>query len=110
MWDPTSSEITEQEYATMNYKGEVITLEATARGNSYQLDDANFGLALENEVAVSRVGLSNSTAKPKVDYLTLRKKWGISPEIVNKKLQVTTKSGIRNVLHMSLSQGFMMND
>ena len=77
MWDPTSSEFSKQEATNMNYRGEVITCKATARGDSfinyvgtcdaaYITVDANFGLALENEVVVSRVGVSNSTAKPKV--------------------------------------------
>ena len=48
--------------------------------------DENSGLVLENEVSVSRVGVSNSTAKPKVYYLTLSKKWGISPGISTKTL------------------------
>ena len=78
--------------------------------NSDITDDANFGLALENEVSVSRVGVSNSTAKSKVDYLTLSKKWGTSPEIAKKKLQFTTYSGIRTVLRLSLSQRFRTND
>ena len=52
------------------------------------IDDANFGLALENEVAVSRVGVSDSTAKPKVDYLNLSKNWGISPEIAKKNYKL----------------------
>ena len=66
-------------------------------------DDANFGLALENEVAVSIVGVSNSTAKTKEDDLTLRKKCVISPDILKKKLQVTTQRGIRTVLNSYLS-------
>ena len=48
------------------------------------IDDANFGLALENEVAVSRVGVPNSTAKPNIYYLTLSNNWVISTEIENK--------------------------
>ena len=51
-------------------------------------NDTNYGLALENEVAVSRLGVSNSTAKPKVYYFTLSKNWGISIDIANKTLQV----------------------
>ena len=39
------------------------------------IDDENLGLALENEVAVFRVVLSDSTAKPNIDYLILSKKW-----------------------------------
>ena len=94
----------------MNYRGEVITGEDAARGEiiidsvgtcdtADITDDANVGLDLENEIAVSRVGVSNSTAKPKVDYFNLSKKWGISPDIENKKLQVTNQSGIRTVLY-----------
>ena len=93
VWDPTSSEFAEKDDASMNYRGEVITREATASGKfvinlvgtcadaAAIKDDESFGLTLENEVAVSRVGVSNSTAKPKIDYLTLRKKWSIFPYI-----------------------------
>ena len=72
----------------MNCRGEVVTREATESfliksiGTCNDADirnDANFGLALENEVSVSIVGLSKSTANPKVDYMTLSQKWGISP-------------------------------
>ena len=67
----TSSEFSKQEYTNMKYIGEFIICEAIARGiflnNSIgtctdvadTTDDANFGLALEIEVAVSRVGVSN---------------------------------------------------
>ena len=33
MWDPTSSEFSEQVAATMNYRCKVITCEATSRGD-----------------------------------------------------------------------------
>ena len=57
VWNPTSSEFSEQEAANMNYRGEVITREATARGNfvinlagicnaADITDDEKFGLAL----------------------------------------------------------------
>ena len=66
VWNPASSKLAEQEATIMNYRGELITREATARGefvinsvgtcNAADItDDAQFGLALENEVAVSRV-------------------------------------------------------
>ena len=42
--------------------------------------------------------------------MTLSKKWSISPEIEKKILQVTTKSGIRTILHPFLSQRFRTND
>ena len=69
VWYPTSSEFADQEAATMKYRGEVINREATARGKfvinsvgtcvdaAYITDDEKFGLALENEVALSRVGV-----------------------------------------------------
>ena len=68
VWDSTSSEFADQEDATMNYRGEVVTHGDTARGkfviNSIGTcdaaditDDANLGLALENKVAVPRVGV-----------------------------------------------------
>ena len=83
----------------MNYIGEVITYEAISRVKcvinsvgtcnvSDITDGTKFGLALENEVTVSRVVVSNSTAKTKVDYLTLSKKWGISPDISKKKYRL----------------------
>ena len=121
VWNPTSSEFSDKGAANMNYRGEVITREAIARGNfvidsvgtrdaADIKDDAHFGLALENEGAVSRVGVSKSTAKPKVDYFNLSKKWGMSPDIENKALQVTNQSGIRTVLHPYLSRRFRTND
>ena len=121
VWDPTSSEFSEQETYDMNYIGKFITHEATSRGQlvinsvgtcdaSDITDDTNFGLGLENDVTVSRVRVSNSIAKPKVYYLTLRKKWGISPDIANKTLHATTQVGIRTVFHLSLSQIFRTND
>ena len=70
----------------MNYRGVVITHEAISRGEFFInlvgtctdaadiTDGADFGLALENEVVVSRVGVLNSTTKPKIYYLTLKKK------------------------------------
>ena len=106
----------------MNYRGEVITHEATATGDFFInlvvtcvnaadiTDAANFGLALEDEVALSRAGVSNSTAKPKVDYLTLSKKWSIYPEIAKKTLRVTTQRDIRTVFHSSLYKIFRTND
>ena len=33
VWDPTSSEFSKQEATNMNYRGEVITCKATARGD-----------------------------------------------------------------------------
>ena len=57
----------------MNYRGEFITREAAERGEfiinlvgtcidaADITDDEHFGLTLENEIAVSRVGVSNST-------------------------------------------------
>ena len=63
VWNPTSSKLAEQEATTMNYRGELITRESTARGKfvinqvgtcdaADTKDDAQFDLALENEVAV----------------------------------------------------------
>ena len=42
--------------------------------------------------------------------MTLIKKWGISTDIANKTLQVTTQSGIRTVFYLYLSQRFRMKD
>ena len=89
------SDFAEQEDATTNYRGDFVTLEDTARVQfvinligtcvdaSDITDDENFGLHLENEVAVSIFGVSISTAKLKVHYLNLSKKWGIFPDIKN---------------------------
>ena len=111
VWDPTSSEFSDQEAVTMNYRGEVIKREATERVNFFInsvgtcfdaadiKDDKHFGLALENEVSVSRVGVLNSTTKPKVDYLIMINNWGIFTEIAKRTLQFTNQSDIRNVLH-----------
>ena len=67
VWNPTSSEFADQEAATMKYIGGLTTSEDTARGKRFINSvgtcddaadityDASFGLALENEVAVSRV-------------------------------------------------------
>ena len=42
--------------------------------------------------------------------MNLSKRWGISLEITKKTLKVTTQSGIRTVLHPSLSRRFWTND
>ena len=42
--------------------------------------------------------------------MTLSKKWGISPDISKKTLQVTTQSGTRAVFHPSLYLRFRTND
>ena len=57
------------------------------------VDDETFGLALENEVELSRVGVSNSTAKPRIYYLTLGEKLDISSYTANKTLQVDRIQG-----------------
>ena len=105
----------------MNCRGELVTREATERVQfiinlvgtcdaADITDEASFGLDLDNEVSVSRVGVLNSNVKLKVDSFTLSKKWGISPDIAKKTLQVTTQIFIRTVLHSSLSQIFRTND
>ena len=67
MWDPTSSDFSEKEASTMNCRGDIVTCECTSSGqfvitligtcadDADITDDANFFLALKNEVEISRV-------------------------------------------------------
>ena len=69
-------------------KGFFIHLVGTCADAAEITYNANYVLSLENEVSVYRVGVSNSTEKPRIHYLTLSKKWGISPNIGKKNYKL----------------------
>ena len=71
----------------------------------------NFGTALDaNACVLSKVGVAKSKASPKIDHMTLSKKWAISPEKAQRTVRMTTQRGLRTVLHPSLSRRFRTND
>ena len=74
-------------------------------------DDDNFAVALESTSCVpSKLSKIVSKSRPKVDHVTLARKWGISPEKAKRTVQRTTQRGMRTVLHPSLSRRFRTND
>ena len=47
---------------------------------------------------------------PGIDFLTLARRWGISPETARQTLSRTTQRGVRTCLHPTLSRRFPTND
>eukprot|EP00804_Cyclotella_cryptica_P009101 CCRYP_003177-RA/>CCRYP_003177-RA protein AED:0.23 eAED:0.23 QI:0/0/0/1/1/1/2/0/629 len=93
----------------------INSLSASSQVNAIDVtDDENFGLLLESNSCVSssisKFGVAKSKSSQRIDYMTLSKKWGISPEKAKHTIQRTTQRGIRTVLHPSLSRRFRTND
>ena len=67
----------------------------------------NLGLALEVNVCVlsklCKVGMLRSKTSPKIDHITLSKKWGISSAMAKRTVKRTTQRGVRTVTHPLLS-------
>ena len=89
--------------------GQIVinSLSASPQVNAVDVtDNVNFGLLLESKSCVSssisKVGVAKSKSPPRIDHLTLSRKWGISPEKVKWTIQRTAHHGVRTVLHPSL--------
>ena len=120
-WDPGSLDLGEQEDSMMDFRGQVLIQDTSARGqmvinsvtastnaNAADItDDENLGLALEANICVlsklCKVGVSRSRASPQTDHIALSKKWGISPAKAKRTVKRTTQRGVHTVLHPSLS-------
>ena len=135
-WDPNTTIFEEQENAMRDYKGNLHRRDTEARGplmvinsmscNSLSCDaaditaDENFGHVLESNVNISsanvvkdstsRYGNIESKKGKQVDYATLAKRWGISPDKAKQTVLKTTQRGVRSVLHPSLSRRYPTND
>jgi hypothetical protein len=131
-WDPTSTLYRDQELAMTDLHGNVCTY-ADVRGprtsvvinsiSSTYTDlidithDDNFYRALSSKVAISSLdtGMSltgNVRARkaPGVDFMTLSRRWCISPHKAQRTLTKTTQRGVRKCLDPSLARRFPTND
>ena len=130
-WDPTSDDYGAQERAMTNLYGDVET-HADVRGRrpTYVIDsisssytdtidithDDNFYAALSATVVISSIDRSaltgNVRAKkpPRVDFMALSKRWGISPHKAKRTLTKTTQRGVRRSLTPELTRRFPTND
>jgi hypothetical protein len=82
------------------------------------LDDDVLGLVLEARVAVTlsedATHITNGTIRSQthkpIDYLTLAKRWCITPERARHTIDTTTQCGVRTCLYPDLSRRFSTND
>lgn len=76
-------------------------------------DDSAFLAGLKSEVQVAHVELkavNELSRRQGIQASNLAKNWGISPELAERTVRVTTQRGIRNVVHPTLSRRFRTND
>jgi hypothetical protein len=128
-WDPQNPIYEDQEENMTDMMGNLRDREAghpiyihavsTDRdGAPDALDDDVLGLALEARVAatltedathITNGTIRSRTHKP-IDYLTLAKRWCITPERARRTIDTTTQRGVRTCLYPDLSRRFPTND
>jgi hypothetical protein len=76
------------------------------------LDDGTLLAELDDNNLNLNISLVNSEMRDKagVDTATLAKNWGIGIESAKRTRLVTTKRGIRRMIHPSLTKRYKMND
>jgi hypothetical protein len=131
-WDPSLTLYRDQELAMTNLYGEVCTyanvreprdsIVINSISSTYTdlidiTHDDNFHQALSSNVVISSLdtGMSmtgNVRARkaPGVDFMTLSKRWCISPHKAKRTLTKTTQRGIQKCLDPSLTRRFPTND
>ena len=132
-WDPSNPIYAEQEDIMTDFRGDVVVNEHAARGHMTLVikslssldidtadititDDDNFPTVLEYHVSVfiasfePGAGSVKIRTTPKIDYMTLSERWGISPNLAKKTVQTTTQCGVCTCLHISLAQSYPTNN
>jgi hypothetical protein len=127
-WDPQTTSFEEQEYAMIDYSGNIVRDDAV-RGpnfviselNSMTIDpydfthDCNFHQILESHVVVLSVdralngNVISCKTKP-INLLTLAARWMISPERAKRTVLRTTQFGVQTCVNPMLARRFLTND
>jgi hypothetical protein len=132
-WDPSTTLYRDQELAMTDLHGDVVTY-ADVRGprpsslvinsiSSTYTDlintnhDDSFHQALSSNVVISSLdtgpsmtGNVRARKAPGVDFMTLSRRWCISPHKAQRTLTKTTQRGVRKCLDPSLARRFPTND
>lgn len=115
-WDPTDPRFNDQEQAMLDHNGKLRdesldmpqVLIASIHVENPRRYFTSFGEDLKATRHISSVRMKQRL--PRVSAETLAKRWNIGLSKAQRTLEATTQSGVRTVLHPTLSRRFRTND
>jgi hypothetical protein len=108
VWDPHSTTFSERETDMVGTDGMVLdNFQPTRKPITLTRLYTN-NMNLGQTLTAHAVSATTTTAEPGMSPAKLAKNWGIGLETARQTLKVTTKRGVRTVLHPSLSRCFKL--